>query len=287
LSEQKIGFKTGNNLRLKKFTFLEASDPSMGRYLEDIRKTSPYSRKAEQELFRLYRKGDSKARATLISGNMRFVLKVALQYRGGPIAVSDLVSEGAMGLSRAIERFDHTRGLKFISYAVWWIRAYITKAINEESTLIRLPANQHLKIRQALKSKNKDTLNDEIRSLLKLAHRGPSFDAPLTEDSRATYAEVLVDEKAERADTRVEISSTAQFTRELLMEIPEREARVLRCLFGIGFEKSQNLREVGESMGISHERVRQLRDQALHRLRKCKFKDILREKLEAQIETAG
>jgi len=129
---------------------------SMRRYLEDIRKTSPYSRKAEQELFRLCRQGNAKARAAIISGNIRFVLKVALQYRGCPIPTSDLISEGAMGLARAIDNFDHTRGLKFISYAVWWIKAYITRVINEEGTLIRLPANQHLKIRQALSLTHKD-----------------------------------------------------------------------------------------------------------------------------------
>ena len=269
---------------MKKFTFLEASDPSIGRYLEDIRKTSPYSRKAEQELFRLCRQGNAKARAALISGNIRFVLKVALQYRGCPIPISDLVSEGAMGLSKAIDNFDHTRGLKFISYAVWWIKAYITKTINEESSLIRLPANQRLRVRRALNPSHKDEINDEIRELLRLVQRGHSFDAPLKEDSKATFAEVIADNSAERADMNVEIKSTEKFTRDLLAEIPKREARVLRELFGIGFEKSLTLREVGENMGISHERVRQLRDQALGRLKKGRFKEILREKLEAQIE---
>ena len=121
----------------------DTTDETLKRYLEDIRKTSPIDRKDEHLLFKLCREGNRAAREKLVSANMRFVLKVALQYRGCPIPLPDLVSEGAMGLIRAIESFDHSRGLKFISYAVWWIKAYITRAITEQGSLIRLPANQH------------------------------------------------------------------------------------------------------------------------------------------------
>ncbi len=263
----------------------ESSDATVKRYLEDIRKTNPINKKDEQELFRLCREGSARARAKLLSANMRFVLKVALQYRGCPIPLPDLVSEGAMGLVRAIESFDHTRGLKFISYAVWWIKAYITRAINEQGSLIRLPANQHLRVRKALKENaNGGALNDEIRELIRLGERGGSFDAPLKEGSKTTFSEVLADVKAGRPDKNAEISSVETFTRELLAELPEREAKVLKGLYGIGFEAPQTLREVGESLNISHERVRQLRDQALRRLKKSKFKDVLREKFEGYIE---
>ncbi|MFC1585018.1 RNA polymerase sigma factor RpoD/SigA [Fibrobacterota bacterium] len=266
----------------------ESSDATVKRYLEDIRKTNPINKKDEQELFRLCREGNPKARAKLLSANMRFVLKVALQYRGCPIPLPDLVSEGAMGLVRAIESFDHTRGLKFISYAVWWIKAYITRAINEQGSLIRLPANQHLRVRKALKeSANGEALNDEIRELIRLGERGGSFDAPLKEGSKTTFSEVLADVRAGRPDKNAEINSVELFTRELLAELPEREAKVLKGLYGIGFEAPQTLREVGESLNISHERVRQLRDQALRRLKKSKFKEILREKFEGYIEASG
>ncbi len=266
----------------------ENSDATVRRYLDDIRKTNPVSKKEEQELFRLCREGNAKARATLLSANMRFVLKVALQYRGCPIPLPDLVSEGAMGLVRAIESFDHTRGLKFISYAVWWIKAYITRAINEQGSLIRLPANQHLRVRKALKeSANGGEINDEIRELIKLGERGGSFDAPLSEGSKMTYSEVISDEKAGLPDNNAEISEVERFTRELLGEVPEREAKVLKGLYGIGFEAPQTLREVGDSLNISHERVRQLRDQALRRLKKSKFKDILAEKLEGYIDATS
>ena len=111
---------------------IDSTDATLKRYLDDIRKTAPLSREEEQILFQKAKEGDKVARKKLISANMRFVLKVAIQYRGCPIPLPDLVSEGAMGLVRAIESFEHSRGLKFISYGVWWIKAYITRAINEQ-----------------------------------------------------------------------------------------------------------------------------------------------------------
>lgn len=281
-----IFIKTDLNLKMNNAP-INYSSETMRRYLDDIRKTSHYSRKSEQELFRLCRQGNAKARSALISGNIRFVLKVALHYRGCPIPTTDLISEGAMGLARAIDSFDHTRGLKFISYAVWWIKAYITKTINEEGSLIRLPANQHMKVRQALKSNNKDAINNEIRELLQIIQRGHSLDSPLNEGSKTTFAEIIPDNNTDQSDMNTEMKFTETFTKDLLSVLPEREAIILRGLYGIGFEKTQTLREVGETLNISHERVRQLRNQALDRLKKCKFKAMLREKLEAQIEATS
>ena len=271
-------------LKLKQKAQPGFSDPSMHRYLDDIRKTSPCSKKSEQELFRLCREGNEKARSAIISANMRFVLKVVLNYRGCPIPMSDLVSIGAIGLVKAIEKFDHTRGLKFISYAVWWIKAYITKALNEEGSLIRLPANQYIKIRNALKANNDEELNDEIQELICLSRKGHSIETPLNEGSKATFADIFPDHNAEKTDMHVEIKAIESFTQEILADIPQREAIILKSLFGIGFVKPQNLREVGESLNVSHERVRQLRDQALRRIKNGKFKHIIHEKLEAQVE---
>ncbi len=266
----------------------ESSDITVKRYLEDIRKTEPLDRDEEQELFSLCFEGDKRARAKLLSSNMRFVLKVALQYRGCPIPLPDLVSEGSMGLVRAVESFDYTRGLKFISYAVWWIKAYITRAINEQGSLIRLPANQHLRVRKALKENAVGAvLSDEIQELIRLGERGGSFDSPLKEGSKTTFSEVLEDNRAERADKNAEISGVENFTKDLLGDLPDRESRVLKGLYGIGFEVPQTLREVGESLDISHERVRQLRDQALRRLRKSKHRDILREKFDGYVEASN
>ncbi len=259
----------------------DSSEEALKLYLEDIRKTTPIARKDEHELFKLCRKGNKKARAKLVQANMRFVLKVALQYRGCPIPLPDLVSEGAMGLIRAIESFDHTRGLKFISYAVWWIKAYITRSINEQGSLIRLPANQHLRVRKALKEKIKGKeLEDDIRELIQLGERGVAFDAPLKVDSKTTYSEVLADSRAPNPEAETEVQAVENLAKSLLSELPEREALVLKGLFGINHEAPQTLREVGEALNVSHERVRQLRDQALRRIRKCKNKNVLREKYE-------
>ena len=272
---------------------IDSTDTTLKRYLEDIRRTAPLSRDEEQILFQKAKEGDKIARKKLISANMRFVLKVAIQYRGCPIPLPDLVSEGAMGLVRAIESFEHTRGLKFISYGVWWIKAYITRAINEQGNLIRLPANQHLRVRKALheQSRGKE-INEEIRELIQIGQRGVSFliqigqrgvsfDSPLKADSKATYAEVLPDNGASNPEADSEIQSVEALARDLMEQLPEREAKVITGIFGINQEAPQTLREVGESMNISHERVRQLRDQALRRIRKYNSKEFLQEKKDA------
>ncbi|MBO7131582.1 MAG: sigma-70 family RNA polymerase sigma factor [Fibrobacterales bacterium] len=267
----------------------DSNDDTLRRYLDDIRQTAPLNRISEQTYFQLIQEAreikanpnatkkeldDAEAKhkhgcEALISANMRFVLKVAIQYRHCPIPLPDLVSEGAMGLVRAIESFDASRGLKFISYAVWWIKAYITRAINENGSLIRLPANQHLRVRKALKEQARGKeIDEDIRELIQLGERGISFDSPLKSDTKTTYSEVLADTKASNPEADAESNNFGILTRDLLAELPEREAKVIAGIYGINQESPQTLREVGESMGISHERVRQLRDQALRRIRK-------------------
>ena len=246
-----------------------ASDDVLKRYLEDIRKTAPISRKEEQYLFVLAKQGNSLAREKIVSSNMRFVLKVALRYKGCKIPLQDLISEGSMGLMRAIESFDHTRGLKFISYAVWWIKAYITRAINEQGNLVRLPANQHLRIRRALQARNKGLeVSDDVQELIQMGQAAISFDAPISDDSNSSYAEVLADENYVGADDKIELKAVEELTREIVANLPEREARVISGIYGINQEAPLPLRRVGESLNISHERVRQLRDQALRRIRR-------------------
>jgi RNA polymerase primary sigma factor len=264
---------------------IDSTDTTLKRYLDDIRKTAPISREEEQKLFQLSAKGNEKAREKLIKVNMRFVLKVAIQYRSCPIPLPDLVSEGAMGLVRAIESFDYSRGLKFISYGVWWIKAYITRAINEQGNLIRLPANQHLRVRKALQEARKGKeIGEDIRELIQIGQKGISFDSPLKTDSKATYGEVLADGNAANPEADTEIQDVESLARDLLSQLPDREAKVLAGIFGINQEAPQTLREVGESMNISHERVRQLRDQALRRIRKFNSKDYLQEKYDGYLD---
>ncbi|MFA6341375.1 MAG: sigma-70 family RNA polymerase sigma factor [Fibrobacteraceae bacterium] len=257
---------------------IDHNDENLKRYLDDIRRTRPLSRSEEQVLFRLVAQGNRKAKERLVSANMRFVLKVVIQYRSPFIPISDLVNEGAMGLVRAIESFDYSRGLKFISYGVWWIKAYITRAINEQGSLIRLPANQQLRVRKALKSQARGVeIDEDIRELLQIGQRGISFDSPLSGDSKTTYAEILSDDSMMSPDRRTEINSVETVVHSLLEHLPYREGRVIAGIYGVRQDSPQTLREVGESLNISHERVRQLRDQALRRIRRASCRPYLQE----------
>jgi len=187
-----------------------------------------------------------------------------------------------MGLIRAIESFDSTRGLKFISYGVWWIKAYITRAINEQGNLVRLPANQYLRIRKGLKKQARgQEVSEAVMDLIQLGQKGVSIDSPLNVDSKASYAESLPDSTATDPESSSEIQAIEDGIREILKALPAREYNVLAGIYGIGLNTPQTLREVGETMNISHERVRQLRDQALKRITHTVTKEFLKENLEA------
>lgn len=255
-------------------------DDVLKRYLEDIRRTSPLTRGEEQHLFQLAKLGHKTARERLVSANLRFVLKVALRYRGSNIPLQDLVSEGSMGLIRAIESFDHTRGLKFISYAVWWIKAYITRAINEQSGLIRLPANQHLRVKKAIReSQCHEEINDDIRSLIQISDGAVSIDDPIGQEEGKSFGEMMADHRNLNPEAETEVTRVEDITKRLLCNLPDREAEVIRGLFGMDHDSPLNLREVGDALNISHERVRQLRDQALKRIRRSTHKLHLRERM--------
>ena len=250
-------------------------------YLDDIRRTRPIPREDETALFRLCREGNAQARERIIRANMRFVLKVALQYRNSPMPVTDLVNEGCMGLIRAIESYDPSMGLKFISYAVWWIKAFIVRAIDENGTLIRIPSNQHLRIRKALREKG-DTaeLDDEVRQMLRMEEAGICIDRPIPGNERSSYAEVLPDTSTPLPDRLAEIEQMERTLRDLINGLPEQEAQVIQSIYGIDRDGPMTLREVSEMLEVPHERVRQIRDKAIRHLRAHNFRAHLREHLE-------
>ncbi len=246
----------------------EYVEESLGRFAAEIRKERPLTREEEYQLFVLAAQGNRKAKDRLVAANMRFVLKVAAQYRGCNIPQGDLVNEGAMGLLRAIESFDHSRGLKFITYAVWWVKAYITRAINERGSLVRLPANQHLRLRKAIRERGKGKeMDEDLQALLQIGDGAVSLDAPLETGSRLTFGDVLSDDRLENPDGGLEGQNLEEFARKLLTKLPEREAQVVANLYGIGLDLPRTVREVGHGMRVSRERVRQLRDQGIKRIR--------------------
>jgi len=225
------------------------------------------TREEESILFGRIRKGDVEARNKLVAANMGFVKKVVRQFRGCSIPHEDLVNEGALGLVRAAESFDPSRGVKFISYAVWWIKAFITRAINEKGTLIRLPANQNYRVRKAIREYDPEKkLEEDVQELINIGEGYVSLDTPL-DDSKSTMSNFFSDDRAVNPEFTLEREKMTDFTQTILSRVPEREARVIRGMFGIDQQYSQTARELGEEMQISKERVRQLRDQGLNRIR--------------------
>jgi RNA polymerase primary sigma factor len=236
-------------------------------YLEDIRKAGQLNRGDESALFRLARQGDARARDRLIAANMRFVVKVALEYRACPMPVADLISEGAIGLIHSVETFDPDRGIRFISYAVWWIRSHITKALNEKGYLIRLPANQYFRLRKALRAERagNDPEPDDIRRLKQMSQGCASLDAAHA-GTGESWADRIADASARDPSREAERNLGAGLTERILDQLPPRERIVMRGFYGIGDENPLTLKEVGRKIGLSSERVRQIRRRTVEKL---------------------
>jgi RNA polymerase primary sigma factor len=268
----------------KQFTNRESK--SLDKYLQDIGKVDLLTPEQEIELAKRIKKGDQQALETLTKANLRFVVSVAKQFQNQGLSLNDLINEGNLGLIKAAKRFDETRGFKFISYAVWWIRQSIMQAIAEQSRMVRLPLNRigtlnklgkaYSKLEQEYERKPNpselaaelDMDADEVSNTLQLYGRHVSVDAPLKEgEDKNSLLDIIVNDQQPSPDGSLMQESLKNEVEDVLSTLSEREAEVLKLYFGINSEHSATLEEIGERFNLTRERVRQIKEKALRSLR--------------------
>ena len=257
----------------------------LDRYLADIAKEELLTAEEEVELAQRIKAGDQAALDRLVRSNLRFVVSVAKQYQNQGLSLQDLIDEGNLGLVKAAQRFDETRGFKFISYAVWWIRQSILQAVAEQARIIRLPMNQVGALAKAKKAvallEQKlqrrptvkeigdaiDMTEDKVEQLLNLGSHHLSTDAPLDNEEDANFLDVYVQDDQESTDGALEQESTTRAITRSLGMLTDKERAILSMYFGLGTPRDYSLEEIALKLGLSRERTRQLRDRALKRLR--------------------
>lgn len=267
---------------------------SLEKYFQEISKIDLITANEEVELARKIREGDQKALDKLVSANLRFVVSAAKQYQNRGLRLTDLINEGNLGLVKAAKRFDETRGFKFISYAVWWIRQSILQALSKKSRVIRLPQNKiatNTKIYQVYSSLEQthqrppspteiaselDISVSKVKSSIKSSVRHVSLDAPFTEGESSNLYNVIESKKLDSPDKEILDESLETDIDHALNKIPEREGDVLRLYFGLGNQPAMSLIEIGEVFDVTRERVRQLKDKGLRALRRKTNTEVLR-----------
>ena len=257
---------------------------SLDKYLQEIGREELISVEEEVELAQRIRKGDQAALEKLTKANLRFVVSVAKQYQNQGISLPDLINEGNLGLIKAAEKFDETRGFKFISYAVWWIRQSILQALAEQSRIVRLPLNQVGSLNKINKALSKfkqehermpspdelaellDIPSEKIADTLRVSGRHVSVDAPFVDGEDNSLLDVLVNNDSPNADKGLVNESLNTEIERALSTLTERERDIVKYFFGIGCQE-MTLEEIGEKFGLTRERVRQIKEKAIRRLR--------------------
>lgn len=257
---------------------------SLDKYLQEIGKEELITVEEEVELAQRIKKGDQAALEKLTRANLRFVVSVAKQYQNQGLSLPDLINEGNLGLIKAAEKFDETRGFKFISYAVWWIRQSILQALAEQSRIVRLPLNQVGSLNKINKAFSKfeqeherkpspeelaESLElpaDKVADTLRVSGRHVSVDAPFVDGEDNSLLDVLVNNDSPNADRSLIMESLAREIGRALATLTERESDIIRLFFGIGCQE-MTLEEIGERFGLTRERVRQIKEKAIRRLR--------------------
>ncbi|HVN57410.1 MAG TPA: sigma-70 family RNA polymerase sigma factor [Bacteroidales bacterium] len=258
--------------------------PSLDKYLQEIGKVELITPEDEVVLARRIKSGDREALAKLVKANLRFVVSVAKQYQNQGMSLPDLINEGNLGLMKAAQRFDETRGFKFISYAVWWIRQAILQALAEQARIVRLPVNKIGSInrinrafsrleqeyeREPSSQEIADMLEmapDEVKEALKTNGRTVSMDAPISSEEDNTMYDVLQSNDAPSPDKNLINESLAYEIERALSTLSPREAKVLKLYFGITMKHPFTLEEIGEELGLTRERVRQIKEKAIKRI---------------------
>jgi RNA polymerase primary sigma factor len=258
---------------------------SLQLYLQEIGLVKLLTPKEEIELAKRIQRGDEAAREHMIKANLRLVVKIARDYEGLGLPLLDLINEGNMGLMTGVERFDHKRGAKLSTYAAWWIKQNIKRALANQSRTIRLPVHvvdrlahmrrAEVKLREML---DREPTDEELAHELELdpsrvrryrdASRAPvSLDAPVDDDESSRIADVVADPNAVAPFDRVMLETDTELVREVLATLTERESSILTLRFGLKDGNQRTLEEIGEKMGVTRERIRQIQDQALKKLR--------------------
>ena len=257
---------------------------SLDKYLQEIGREELVSPEEEVELAQRIRKGDQRALEKLTRANLRFVVSVAKQYQNQGLSLPDLINEGNLGLIKAAEKFDETRGFKFISYAVWWIRQSILQALAEQSRIVRLPLNQVGSLNKINKALSKfeqenerqpsseelsemiDVPKDKISDTLRVSGRHVSVDAPFVVGEDNSLLDVLPNDDSPSADRGLVNESLSTEIERALSTLSSREREIIKSFFGIGCQE-MTLEEIGERFGLTRERVRQIKEKAIRRLK--------------------
>jgi len=263
-------------------------------YLKDIAEIPLLNPEEEVDLAQRIKQNDQRALKKLVSANLRFVVSVSKTYQNNGLSLEDLINEGNLGLIKAAYRFDETRGFKFISYAVWWIRQSILQAIAEQSRLIRLPLNRVGILTKISKTqrmleqeyerepthdeiaKSMEMYSEEITSSIINAKRPVSMDAPLNTSSKNRIIDILENQQLPETDSEVMENSLKQEVEEVLKKLTSREAKILKLYYGLDGEKPHTLEEVGYIFKLTRERVRQIKEKALQKLRNSSTSKALR-----------
>jgi RNA polymerase primary sigma factor len=258
---------------------------SLDKYLQEIGKEELITAEEEVQLAKRIKEGDEEALEKLTRANLRFVVSVAKQYQNQGLSLPDLINEGNLGLIKAARRFDETRGFKFISYAVWWIRQSILQALAEQSRIVRLPLNQVGSLNKINKAYSKleqeyerepsteeiaeatDIPVEKVADTLRVSGKHISIDAPLIAGEESTLIEVIPNSDSPSADAELMKESLEREVERALDTLTERERDVLRLFYGIGVPHPLTLEEIGDKFNLTRERVRQIKEKAIRRLR--------------------